>query len=342
MQLKGMVWLFCAGAGGCTAERNSSALTASCEDCGIALIAVTTIDGGRSPELANYPFSVARDRVGRIILSPRDLEPPIVFDASGQYVSPLGRTGSGPGESMATGWIDAGRDDSIRVFEKARVSVFGPDLTFARTTALLEPFPVWQYTLDVLSDGHYLIGRQECTADGICTNAISRRSPQGRTVDTLPRFDGVVASARDSAFYWAAQPLAESAGYALELKDTLGHSRLRLDRQPAFATIVHRPGAKYAIRTTPRDVREDPQGTLVVLLLQPKADAATITSPQGAFDLFDTVVEVIDLKTRRVTGSRRINASPLRILDDRHIATYRISSTGNPVVEVWAVTLTSR
>lgn len=80
-----------------------------------------------------------------------------VFEAGGRFVGRFGRRGNGPGE-FSRPWAMAvdGRDSAfVWDGDHGRISVFGPDLAFARAFA----FPVgWQVTaMEALTDGHLLV-----------------------------------------------------------------------------------------------------------------------------------------------------------------------------------------
>lgn len=315
----------------------------ACDDCTLTLSRVTTIDGRRTPELADFPYAIGRDRQGRLYIPQKAIGPPQIFDSAGRYVAPLARPGHGPGEITATGWIDAGRDDSIRVYSGGNLAVFGPNLEVVRQTRLSEALPLWNFDLDVLSDGTLLVTEEECSQDR-CLRRVTARSHDGKL---LRRFDplnagepgrGRVAAARDPGTFWVVGALSgDRRGYQVTLFNLAGQALRVLEREPAYWTSVTGPERKSPTTSTAADVHEDASGRLIITVWQPKTDLATRTSLTNRPDFYDTIVEIIDPTIGRTLGVGRIPMFSVRVLDDGHIATYE-DTAGFPMLEIWRVT----
>jgi len=109
-------------------------------------------------------MDAALDNGGRLLVADDQNHRVVVFGRDGRFVGYVGRQGSGPGEMQAPWLVVADASDSIWVYDNslARISVFGPNLRFARS------FPVppqWLVnTVRFLPDGRLLVaayGRNE-------------------------------------------------------------------------------------------------------------------------------------------------------------------------------------
>lgn len=311
-------------------EVPATSIRGACAECGVAPAAITTIDGRRVPELAGLPYAIARDRLSRIFVNPRDVEPPIVLDSTGRYLRALAAFGRGPSETESAGWIDARHGDSIRAIAKERMLVFGPDLKFVRGETFIEPFPYWLLSVGVLANGDFLLSHQQCEPQASCWIAVSQRGKDGRTVRRLPAVPGiapsVVAARYDTAGYWHIESLPSGrAGYRIDQHGADGSVLRRLERESPDGIA----------RSHPQHVVETRKGHLVVVIHQPKANAMAVAGPQCTCDATESVVEIIDTRTWQVISSRRIPSYTLQILDAAHLATYRHDPDGFPILQIW-------
>lgn len=113
--------------------------TLACADCAIQLERVGVLQSGDGPGgIDGAPASIARDSRGRIYVTTpwvAGSELPYVFNAAGKYLQRLGKRGEGPGELLDPQVIAVDATDSVLVFDRGtgRLTVYGPDLSFART-----------------------------------------------------------------------------------------------------------------------------------------------------------------------------------------------------------------
>lgn len=308
------------------------AIQGACSECGATITAIVTINGERVPELAGLPYAIARDRLGRIFVNPRDAEPPIVFDSTGRYLRSLIRSGNGPGEARSAGWLDAGKDDSVRLIAKERMLVFGPDLRFARGVTFFEPFPFWLYSVGMLASNQYLLSYQRCNLQGSCFIEVSSRGADGQTVRgfrTVPGGSpGTVAVRLDSVGYWHVEPLpGDRPGYRIEMHGSDGAAVRRYERE----------SGDFPAQSAPQHVSELRGNRLLVVVNKPKSVQTRGAGAYCACDVTESLVEVIDTRTWRVVTSRTIPSYALRVLDDSHVATYRQTEDGFPLLQVWRI-----
>jgi hypothetical protein len=119
------------------------------------VVRVGSMDGAH--DAFGRVMDAALDSRGRIVVADDLGHRVVVFAPDGRYVGTLGRHGRGPGEFESPWKIAIDAADSIFVWDMAlaRISVFAPDLSFART------FPVppqWTVnSLGFLPDGRLLI-----------------------------------------------------------------------------------------------------------------------------------------------------------------------------------------
>jgi hypothetical protein len=105
----------------------------------VALDPVLTLGGTSSRAMLDAELNlVTRDSRGRYYVANGESPTVWVFGADGALVSRLGREGAGPGEFRRPTAVVAGPSDSLYVFDASlsRMTVFAPDLAFARATAL--------------------------------------------------------------------------------------------------------------------------------------------------------------------------------------------------------------
>jgi hypothetical protein len=104
------------------------------------------------------------DRRGRLLVADDQNHRVVVFGRDGKFVGYVGRQGNGPGELQAPWLVAACALDSIFVYDnaQARISVFGPDLRYARSFRVP---PQWLINgIRFLPDGRLLVaayGRDE-------------------------------------------------------------------------------------------------------------------------------------------------------------------------------------
>jgi hypothetical protein len=313
----------------CGSDNSTSASALRCAGpCELTYTRIT-IDGRDTPEfMFDANSAVARDRQGRVIVLAGSSYLPEVFDSVGKYVKPLARRGNGPGELPRAFAVEAGADDSIRVFSWPDVSVFGPNLVFVRSFVLRDGPPPVQ--VELLKGGRLLVktrrleGRNQVMltrvfeADGSLIRAMDLSDPARQLRG--PR----IGVAKDRSEFWGARTLAEGgAGYELSLFSQGGAIVRTIERRPEWWLLSQAPNNRAQLGSIPMDVHEDDHGHLIVIVAQPKPNWRDI-DPTGnhTAKLFDTNIEVLAASDGSLVGKLRVAGWPMAILDGRHVATF--------------------
>jgi hypothetical protein len=87
----------------------------------------------------------------------------MAFDANGSILRRIGGSGGGPGEFRSIAWVRSYRADSIAVYDPVggRLSVLGPDLSFARSVPLSQTSRVLIIgVLGPLADGRFVMAER--------------------------------------------------------------------------------------------------------------------------------------------------------------------------------------
>jgi hypothetical protein len=148
------------------------------------LIRLGSLDGEH--DAFGRVMDVALDSRGRIVVADDLRHRLTVFSADGRFLGSMGRRGRGPAEFESPWRVAVDARDSIFVWDVAlaRISVFAPDLSFARS------FPVppqWVInTIRFLPDGKLLVAAYARDAQG-SLHLVSRTGRVERSFG--PRFD---------------------------------------------------------------------------------------------------------------------------------------------------------
>lgn len=119
----------------------------ACPDCVIAVDSVFTLGCLEGPglDVVDRYSRVAIDRTGRVLVSLYRYPEISVFDSTGAFLRPFGRSGEGPGEYQFVHHVDAG-PGYIHVFDMRGRTVLDYDFGFVRADA----FPAQMGYSDVL------------------------------------------------------------------------------------------------------------------------------------------------------------------------------------------------
>jgi hypothetical protein len=296
-----------------------------------------------------------QDRRGRIhvvtIRQARPYGPPEVFDSLGRHLGPLGRRGEGPGETTVPYWIDAGYDDTIRVFEAGRVVVFDADLRHVRTYAET----TCSGMRHVAAAGRLLSrSATEVRASGQRADFVHRRSADGTAWSIVPEVVPVAAygpnrvlrSAYDkrSGTFWIAQFATHNGqGYDLwQMDSSLKPSAVLRRRPPWWHSAPVYDERRLIPSSRVIDVRDLGGGLVAVLIAQPRSDWRSVEVDEvrvtGWWNMYDSIVEVQDWRRRVIVSTARMTGYPQRILSDTRVATYA-EEDGIPFLDVWKVPL---
>lgn len=299
-----------------------------------------------------------RDRRGRIyVVNYRNgspVGPPLVFDRNGRFLAALGRFGSGFGATSMPSWIDAGWDDTTRVYDRGRVVVFGPDLRPVRS---LERTDLPRGVRDGVGyprGGFAALSDLPAPAGAPFAVFLSRPGRASSAVLpplTTPALDGPhrkIARVRGAGAdrLWVAQfALSRGHGYDLLQADTSGRVHSAVRRRPAWwvtadlSAFSHEPIPSSRVVA----IREIAEGVVAILIAQPKPDWERVGVERGTmagwWNRYDGRLELVDVRRGAVLGSTHVRGMPLRILDDATIVTYSEDERATPSVELWHVSV---
>lgn len=136
---------------------------------------------------------------GRIVVANGGSQELRIFDSTGAWLKTVGRSGAGPGEFTALGWLHVGVGDTLRTYDWSllRVSVFSPEGVYQRGVMMgvdggggtLRP-------QGVLANGALVASTQKSidmrSAAGVRrdTSMLFLYDPDGRLLDSLGNFPG--------------------------------------------------------------------------------------------------------------------------------------------------------
>ncbi|HKS06435.1 MAG TPA: 6-bladed beta-propeller [Gemmatimonadaceae bacterium] len=304
---------------------------------------------------------MARDSRGRIYVTWQNYghgpELVAVYDSSGRFLQELGRKGKGPGEFEYPVTINVGRGDRIFIWDiDRRATLFDADYRFVRQHIQSAG------TLLVLAGDRQILGASALDRDGrpapitVVDSIGNHVAAFGASNEPLPdaeawRWNRVVGSAGSDAV-WTFFP----DRYRLERWSLSGALTRVFVRTPAWfarpttaRAIIHRGEEPTP---EPRAVREDSNGRLWYFasvaardwraaLGQAKTTPGrpTIFPNVNRSQSYDTVIDVIDVKTGTLLASQRVDAYLQFFLADGLIAGFREDRDGQPFIDIWRVQL---
>lgn len=333
--------------------------TVSCRPCRLELVRVATLGDTGGPGEVHQQGVVSRDSRGRFfVTSNGDPSTVRVFNQDGRFLASFGRTGAAPGEFTARPDLVMGPGDSLIAIDRAarRATVFDPEYRVARTIQLRA------YSGDAirLPDGRLVVTGNSRTAAliGLPLHLLDARGTLVRSfgsiderVDLRDRFS-MLRSIAPSAYggIWSAKPNS----YIIEKWDTTGSLRVRVERSADWFRPWTRPQGALGVTRQPPwlvDMAEHSDTLLVLIRVddsewQPRRTAPAPGVP-GEFWmpdadkelLYDTIVEVIDVKSGRLVVSQRFRQNLLGIVSADMVASYEEDEQGNPKYVVWRLNL---
>jgi hypothetical protein len=309
------------------------------------------VDGKTENALLGIPQRVLLDKFGRILVLHPIVPggPAVVFDQQGKFLQTLGRTGDGPGEARRPYWIDNSLGDSIRVFEGSRLSVFTFNLEFARVVTIGRPD--FAHRVAVLRPGVHALISSLFSGPAVAANPIVVRRDDGLILHRIemPAINGGLARSvltRDrtnSKDLWVVQYQEnELSGYRVLSFSEAGREELSFERLPAWWSTRKRGASVLNPVTVVSDVRQISERSLAVLIGSPRPDWKRVPfdslSAEGYVERLDSVLEIVDVCTRKLIGTVRVGGSPISISSDNSFSTFRADPDGFPVVSVWRFT----
>lgn len=330
----------------------------TCRSCEIVLRRLVRVG---SPQDSIYYFvdrlSVVRDAQGLFYIGPRwpsrSGEFAIdVYDSRGRRVRSIAKEGLGPGELNLVYGFALGPGDTVTAFAQSSAGVLTTSGTFVR---YLNRIPGRVYSASILPSGDMFVASPVAVGN------------QVRTLHVVSRESGALSlsfgasDARDRASeYGNRRTVAQSATehrasarvnrYEIDFWDHAGKRTRTLVRTPDW----FQPWMKdYAPESGPGKLQPHLVGTAIdsarrlwVSVYVPKDRSVQIpsgipnASAPGFFNsVYDTVIEVIDLDSRRLIASKRFSGALTGFFPGRLLATEAVDSDGVPYLEILAVSL---
>jgi hypothetical protein len=279
---------------------------------------------------------------------------PAIYDSAGNFIQELGRKGDGPGEFNYAVTVNVDAQGKILVWDmNNRETVLDAGYRFVR-----------QYfqraaTLVILPDGRRVTNYS-------VADAFNNPAPVS-VYDTLGKvlgaFGVVDIPTPDNDAWRANRAIGRAQGdavwvartdmYRLERWSTKGHLTNVFSRSaPWFPVTRGRSVGEYGAEPTPvvRAAREDAQGRLWFVVSVPARNWKQFLGPprltagrppsypqRVRSALYDTIIDVIDVRTGKLLVSQRVPGMMQFILDDDLLASYRQDSEGTPIIDVWRV-----
>lgn len=326
--------------------------SAPCAGCTIERRAVLTIAGLDEPNVGPYT-AVAHDSRGRWLLGTMDKSPGnvAVYDSSGAFLRRFGRKGEGPGELQGVGVMVATRGDTVHVFDNylRRHTVFSPTYQYLRSSALPG------YVLDAveLSDGSLVVN-----ADFPRPNSVGlplhKLDAAGRIVHS---FGAEVPVYRSDATYLLNRALSVAEGNRVwsapgpryepglwSLTEKVVEVRREVAWFPPQISVVS-PGRAQRPSPWVTGVWSEGGQRLWIKLQVPDANwrprpqeviAMGERAPPIEWDReYDTIVEVIDIRTGQLLASQRFDQYLRYLLPGGYAVHYREDALGEPFLDVW-------
>lgn len=322
-----------------------------------------TIGSADGPDLLEYhPVTVAIDSRGRFYLTTAlALHEVKVFDGSGRFLRVIGREGEGPGEFRRISALVITPGDSLYVLDNgnSRLTAFSPAHGMVRTAPL--PFGVDYPKVHYLPNDLLLVNANVRTPEllGLPLHIVA---PDGEHVRSFGSTDRAfrpdfpqflrrwTALSRDGTV-WSAYPkqyvlerwtrsgrLVERLTVEAEWFEPYLEFRYPTPDQPAFPNV--------------QSIYEDAAGLIWCALVVPDEDWAEglgeprVSEGQPYYEVedlaavYDTRLDVIDPRTRRVLASHLLDGYPIQFLADGKMITYR-EPRGVPLVDVWSLRIES-
>lgn len=354
--------------GGC--ERTPSGFIpdhVSCRDCEIIVEEVAVVgDTTADASLTGRPMAVWQDGTGRYWINVLDAFPMIYDPESGQ-LSEFARRGEGPGEYRHPMIRTDLPGDSMLVSDVLTYRVVTRGMGIAREIQGMESLPaiaVVQWPSSVLG-----ITMPHDRSTGTVRTVVARYDFSGDEVSVV---DTILATEPNNGAgsEWAGsirlfgRPAPDSS---LWISDFNRYRLVRYssDGEP-LDSVRRRPqwfpgGEPLRIGgpnqpTTPHLSGNwvDAKGRLWVLAAQPRDDTREVWKDAGAqagamegrvaslpadYKLKRTIIEVIDLDTRRVIARRTFDGYVNAILSDQRVASFTETELGVPVLRIHRLTL---
>lgn len=319
-----------------------------CRGCRVAIR--RTIDIGERQGEAALLSSINAVRVdsrGRYWVMDGD-QPAAVFDSLGKFVTRVGASGSGPGETIRPLDAIALPGDSVLLFdgELSRLTVFDSQLRAVRTIPLGMPMRPWlllSWPDLLVANGS--IGTPESAGWPLHISSLAGQvlqfkksfGPGDGALRPHERMSQLLAPAREENHFWAADQMQ----YRLSLWTKEAEKVVQLERRPKWFAETSRNDIGTPDRPPqPRlsCIAEDNLGYIWVVTRVAKATwrkawpetrFSEYPVSQIAFErMFRSTIEVLNWRTRRVVARVDLDDWVFDCLPDRRVAAYNVDAEG--------------
>jgi hypothetical protein len=333
----------------------------SCARCTVALEKLATIGGADLDVTVRAVDVAARTSTGQFVVGHIEDQYLSLFDQRGRFVRRIGRQGGGPGEYRAINAVEVGVGDSVHVFDNAnaRRTMLGPDLQLVRESPL--PSRLARDQAIFLDDGRMLLNMRVRSGPnvGLPLSLVSQSGAVIRAFGATPPLKILRATSNADlrtigrsadGTVWS----AHHSDYVVERWDLSGRLVSTFVREAAFLVPPTSPVVDGQVLAAPpialRGIWEDSERRLWVFTLIAdrnwRAGLVPIVQdgrtagyrPGDPEKIYDTVIEVIDLRTSRVLVSQRINAYVSRVMPDGTVLTGRHDADGFEYLEFFRPT----
>lgn len=321
---------------------------------------VATLGAEDGPGFVGEPSGLVRLGDGRWVLSDwYDQDRLKVYDSDGAFLRAVGRRGQGPGEFHIARFLQLLPGDSVEVFDFGlmRTTVFTPDWVPVRTAR----WPMYGQEMVRLPDGARVFssrwnepGREGqplhlVSSSGSYVRSFGAREPIPMSGPREAYYRQIALSGSDRV--WSANLLR----YHVEEWSVEGEFVQELERTVEWFP----PQVEY--EAVPADggpptpgllaVHADGDGLLWVVTVVPATDwelgvgtgrnvfgrSTRVVSDPSA--VYDTMIEVIDPADPVVVGAARLSTRIEGFVSDGFVYGGVLLPTGEPVVQIWALSL---
>jgi hypothetical protein len=271
----------------------------------------------------------------------------LVFDSTGRLLRSVGRKGRGPGEYFGDAQVVIGPADTLLVFDWSSLTTLTPNYEYVRRVSARLVEPIWLsggwlaqitsgYTREEINWLH-LLELLDATGNG--ANQIEIGPPKSRDGPGRSR---VVADGRDGTIW-----TTFFEKYVLEQWTRTGARQLILTRDldgESFKGFSEIPFNTARVS----NLLVDRLGRVwvSVLVRNGKKHRSTMRTEEGVreveVDEYDTVIDVIDVKVRKLLASTRFTGWGMAMLAPGLVKASRELDDGSLGIEILDVSLVRR
>ena len=328
-------------------------------DCRIELTRVISLSDSLHPGLFAYSPLVMRDSRGNWYATSNTdgLKQVGVFDQDGRLKKVLGGLGEGPGEFTLINHIVVGAGDTLYVYDHAQLrrSVFDPDHEFVRT----ERIPAFMRDMVPLPSGRMIVNSTIRTANGVdwplhlvgadggVLQTFGNETGSRRPDDSFLELRSIAVDG-EGVLWVAPRNAYELSNYSMagtRPEPTNRRYRRQVDwfqpwTEPSRGAEPPKPNVSQ-VATGP----EDPTLLWVVITVA-DAEWAPVPPQRSSKELidslYDSILEVIDVKSGSVLASRRFGPTLSRLTFQGLIPALRIDDANKVWMDVFMPTLHRR